>query len=187
MRNYRRIIISNLSISDLKKYLSGKDPDALRKEIVEIVKLFPKVREYLAAKIDPENEDKTMEKFRKRIKDEFFPKKGFGKLRYSKTKKALSDFKKLSKKPVNMAELMVSYVEYGVKFTNTYGDIDEYFYDNMIKMYNKTIKYVIDKNLTDIFFKRLKNIMKKTDGIGLGFHDDISDIYYEYFSEEDKP
>ena len=54
--------------------------------------------------------------------------RGFGKLRYSAMKKALEDFRKLSNNPESIAELMISHVEYGVEFTNEYGDIDEKFY-----------------------------------------------------------
>jgi hypothetical protein len=45
-------------------------------------------------------------------------------------KKAVSDFERVSKEPKNFADLMISYVEFGVDFTNDYGDIDEQFYNN---------------------------------------------------------
>lgn len=42
-------------------------------------------------------------------------------------KKALSDFQKLEPAAELIADLLLVYVETGVRFTNEYGDIDEAF------------------------------------------------------------
>ena len=57
----------------------------------------------------------------------FFPKRGF-KLRLKDARKVISDFKKLEPDPESLADVMLYYVECGVRFTNDFGDIDEPFY-----------------------------------------------------------
>ncbi len=63
-------------------------------------------------------------------------------------------------------ELMLSYVEQGVKFTNTYGDIDERFYSSMATMYEKVITICNEEEkFFQLFNGRLKKIVTDTDGI----------------------
>ncbi|MFC5591244.1 hypothetical protein ACFPRA_20385 [Sporosarcina soli] len=63
-------------------------------------------------------------------------------------------------------ELMLYSVEQGVKFTNTYGDIDERFYSSMATMYEKVITICnMEEKFFQIFKGRLKKFMTDTDGI----------------------
>ena len=79
---------------------------------------------------------------------------------------------------------MVSYVEFGVKFTNDYGDIDEPFYNHVANTFRKDVNYIVKSNLVNVFHERLKRVLEKTYNIGWGFPDDMHDIYYEYFPDE---
>lgn len=112
----------------------------------------------------------------------FFQKRGFGKLRLSNAKKAISDFKKICFNEDKLLDLMIFYVEMGVEFTNQYGDIDERFYNSIESMYESVMKKINDKNDRALFLKfrdRLLSIVDNTDGIGWGFHDALCGIYYD--------
>jgi len=170
-------------ISDLKIYLNSLDEKTLKEEIIGLFKLHPAVKEYFSLKICPEHENELLEKYKKIVKNEFFPDRGFGKLRYSVMKKAVSDFKKIAKLPVNIAELMVFYVENGVAFTNNFGDVDERFYNNILAMYESVLKYVVDENLQKSYQTRLKEIVEEGDGIGWGFSDELTGLYYSILDE----
>lgn len=61
------------------------------------------------------------------VEDEFFPAKGFGKMRLTKAKSVITNFKKLTNDHLKTVDLMLFYVEVGTEFTNTYGDIDGNF------------------------------------------------------------
>ena len=89
--------MSELKATELKKFLTNLSDVELRGEIVDLFKLFPVIKEYYKVKLNPESEKEILEKYKKIIKDEFFPDRGFGKLRYSIMKKALEDFRKLSR------------------------------------------------------------------------------------------
>lgn len=175
--------MAKVTLTELKKYLSEKSDSQLKDEILELFKLYPNVKDYFAVKFNSDNEKVLFEKYKKIIKNEFFPDRGFGKLRYSIMKTALNDFVKVSKIPNFIAELMTYYVELGVEFTNTYGDIDEKFYNNILGMYEKALDYVAKENLEDIFQERLHDIMVEGDGIGWGFSETLAELYFSYFED----
>ena len=177
--------LQQLKMTDLKKYLASKNQPELIREILDLCKLFSNVKEYYAAKIVPDAEQEVLEKYMKIIKNEFFPDRGFGKLRYSIINKAISDFKKVSKTPIHIAELMVSCVENGVEFTNAYGDIDERFYIKMVAMYENAADYVMKETLEDTFQKRFWKIVDESAGIGWGFYEALIETYYSYFDDEE--
>ena len=176
--------MAKLTLTQMKKYLNTKTDVELREEILQLMKLFPNVKEYYAIKVNSD-EDEIMEKYKKIIRNEFFPDRGFGKLRYSVMKKALDDFIKISSNPACIAELMITYVESGVKFTNTYGDIDEVFYVKIENMYDRLLAYVSENNLEDIYGNRLAEIMDQCSGIGWGFEDTMVELYYNYFNDDE--
>jgi hypothetical protein len=181
----RSVSMQKLKITDLRKYLRTKDNQGLEQEILDLVKLFPNVKEYFEAKIYGENEDELLKKYEKIVRNEFFPDRGFGKLRFSVAQKAISDFKKISKIPRNVADLMVSYVEYGVEFTSTYGDVDQKFYSSIANMFVKCCEYIAANDMEDDFHERCERIMSNSQNIGWGFGDYIAEIYYNYFDIED--
>ncbi len=158
--------MAEFKMTDFNKYLSDKDRDFLVKELKTLAKNYPDVKEHFLHKMNPDSEKQIMEKYKEIIYNEFFPKRGFGKLRFSVMRKALSDFRKICTSSENMAELMVSYIEGGIKFTNTYGDIDEHFYNAILKMQKQVFDYILDNNLSEVFDKRLKKIVIDGDGIG---------------------
>ena len=102
---------------------------------------------------------------------------------FDRADKAINDYAKATGDDSGTADLMIYYVECGNKFTLEYGDIDEVFYDALIKMYEKATDRVckMPKRKQEPFRKRLEKIMKSSDGIGWGYHDDLSHFYYEAF------
>ena len=92
-------------------------------------------------------------------------------------KKAISDYKKVCQSQATLIDIMLFYVEQGVKFTNAYGDIDEPFYLSMEGVYQQVVEIIIKANLKDIFEQRCRKIMKDTEDIGWGFHDMLTEIY----------
>jgi len=77
------------------------------------------------------NDDKLLEKYRRKIAEQFFPARGFGKLKLGEARKAIRDYRKATGNIAGTAELLMSYVENGTCFTREYGDIDERFYNSI--------------------------------------------------------
>jgi len=176
--------VNNLKLVDLKKHLRNKGDEELINEIIELVKLYPNVKEYYKAKLLPQSEIEIWEKYKNVIKNEFFPDRGFGKLRYSKINEAIREYKKLTSNSELIAELMCYYTEIGIKFTREYGDIDEKFYINIEKSYINALDYIQKYDLQEVFEDQAHEIKVKAAGIGWGFGDNMSDIYYEYYYDD---
>jgi len=102
---------------------------------------------------------------------------------FDRADKAIKDYAKATGNNEGIVDLMIYYVECGNKFTLDYGDIDEFFYEALIEMYDKAIKKVLkmQKKNQEPFRKRLEKIMKSSDGIGWGYHDDLCHFYFEAF------
>jgi hypothetical protein len=88
-------------------------------------------------------------------------------------------------------ELMLTYVENGVEFTNEYGDIDEKFYDKiyeMLEQFCDLLKTPEGQLLYPLFRERLLKIRDDTEEIAWGFGDavDILITKIEDFFEEEQ-
>ncbi|MBC7972891.1 MAG: hypothetical protein H7Z11_22675 [Verrucomicrobia bacterium] len=171
----------NLSLTVLKQYLKDCPKEELANDIVELCKRFQPVKDYYQVKLSPEDETHIIAKYKQIIEKEFFPARGYGKAQLSVAKKAISECKKVCKNPVNMADMMLFYVEQGVKFTNAYGDISEPFYNSMESMYGSALKWIVNYDIQALFQPRCQKIVKDTSGIGWGFHDTLLELYEEIY------
>lgn len=170
-----------LNLTSLKQYLKGRSQEALIEEIAELFKRIPAVKDYYQAKIKPKAETQVLEKYQKIIQDEFFPARGLGKARLSVARKAVTDYKKVAVSPASVADIMLFYVEQGVKFTKEYGDIDEPFYNSMESMYGKALELIAKYGLKDVYHPRCRRIVDGASDTGWGFYDALSDMYDEAF------
>jgi uncharacterized protein DUF6155 len=167
----------DLSIGNLKRYLKVRSREELVTDIVDLFTRLDSVRDYYHIRLAPEDEAVVSEKYKAVIKKEFLPARGFGKARLSVARKAVSDYRKVSRSKASLVDLMLYYVEIGVAFTKTYGDIDEAFYESMGNMYTWAVKLIVENELEELFERRCRTIGEETSGIGWGFHDRLTEIY----------
>ncbi len=172
-----------MKITELKKHLKKVSTDELVKDIADLYRKNNFVKDYYNTKYCSDNGLSIMNKYKEVIEDEFFPVNGYGKARLSVAKKAITEFKKLSKDKSLLAELMIFYVETGVQYTECYGDIDDTFYLSMEGMYERAVNLIIDYSLDRKFKDRCLKIVNDTVNMGWGFHDGLGDTYYSYFSD----
>ena len=166
-----------ITLNQLKQYLKTISQEEANTDITELFKRFPAVKEYSQIKLYPQAETEVLAKYKKIIEDEFFPVRGFGKARLSIAKKAISDYRKVCNNEVDTIDIMLFYVEQGVKFTLAYGDIDEAFYASMEGMYEKALSAMTELDSKHIFEQRSRKIVTDTSEIGWGFHDTLSEIF----------
>jgi len=179
--------MATLKVSDLKKELKELDQKELIQLITELYKNSKEVKKYLSTMfLGEEAIEDLYEKTKKAIKDEFFPERGFGKLRLAEAKKAITTFKKITNDEIKTMDLMIFYVEIGTEFTVTYGDINERFYSSMESMYEKVLTSCNEEMFT-FFNDRLLGILEASNEIGWGYPDSLNEIYYSNapFIEED--
>ena len=90
--------------------------------------------------------------------------------------------KKICNDPAKLIDLQLYYVECGIEFTNTYGDINESFYNSMGGMYEKVVNGLLELRDIDMirrFEPRLSKAVDDTEYIGWGFGGWLSDSYLE--------
>ncbi|MDJ0694836.1 DUF6155 family protein [Mastigocoleus sp. MO_188.B34] len=171
----------HITLSSLKKYLKTCSQEQLVNEISELFRRFPTVKQYYQIKLYPESEEQVISKYKKAIENEFLPSRGFDNAMHKSAKKAISEYKKISQTPLGLVDIMLFYVEQGVKFIKSCGDIDENFYISMEGMYEKAVTFISNHGFKDIFQERCQKIVEDTSDIGWGFHDALSEIYEESF------
>lgn len=127
--------------------------------------------------------DEALEEAKKKVRDQFFTKRGYGRLNLTTAKSAITAFKKICSDPAKVIDLQLYYVECGIEFTNDLGDINGSFYNSMAGMYETAVKSLIkteDLELIKRFRPRLQQAVDDTGGIGWGFHEDLCDTFYDF-------
>ncbi|MBM4761359.1 hypothetical protein GNT69_03525 [Bacillus sp. B15-48] len=178
-----------IKINDLKKELKELNQKQLIQLIVDLYKANKEVKQLLSTKFNGEEAVEVLfQEAKQKVKNEFFPERGDGKLRLTVAKKAILDFKKLTNDQMRTVDLLLYYVEMGTDFTDSFGDIDESFYNNMITMYDKVISAcAADETFYHAFEERLYKVVELAERIGWGYGDAIADLYYTvYYSMEDE-
>ena len=166
--------------SAIRQHLATWEKPALLGLVKDLYEADAKNRDFLLARCQTEEGGgEALEKYRKKIVEQFFPSRGMmGKLKLSEARKAIRDYRKATGNIPGTAELLMSYVENGVEFTNEYGDIDERFYSSIESVLAELAALLRDKAraLYPQFADRLASVEQQSDGIGWGFHDFISDV-----------
>jgi Family of unknown function (DUF6155) len=168
-----------MGLVDLKKELIKLDKDKLIVLISDLYKSNKAAKEYLDFYANP-NENDLFEKYRDKVYEAFYPKRGYS-LKLSEGKKAISDFKKMSTSALLVADLMLFYVETGVQFTNEYGDIGESFYNSLQSVYSQSLMLMNKENLLSEFEDRASKILEETEGVGWGLYDSLSYAHSNFY------
>jgi hypothetical protein len=169
-----------MGLADLKKELKKLDKEKLVDLVADLYKKNKSVKELLDFYVNP-NEKELFLKYKDKVYEAYYPKRGT-RFKLSDGKKAISDFKKLEASKELLSELMLFYAETGVEFTNEFGDIDEPFYNSIASVYSSALTLMNKEGILDKFADRAKQIVDDTSGIGWGFHDELGDIYCEFYN-----
>jgi hypothetical protein len=171
---------------ELRKHLQGLTQEQLVNHLLHLGESFKDVQAYLQNVVRPADDETVRARYRQIIENEFFPARGYGKARLSVARKAVTDYRKVAASAEGPADLMLAYVELGVRFTRAYGDIDEAFYQSMSSMYASALQWMVKHGLEDAFRPRAEAIVSATAGIGYGFHDIIEDIFFQWLDEDNE-
>lgn len=163
----------------IKTELAKLEKKALVEIISDLYKKNKSVQEYLNFYIKPD-EDGLLEKYRAKVYEAFYPKRGFD-YNLKQGKQAISDFKKLGPSSELLADLTLFYVETGVEFTNDFGDMNEPFYNSLESTFASALKLMYKERLLHQFEQRCSQVLENTQDIGWGLHDGLGEIFYQYY------
>ncbi len=191
LRLVEKQVKEKLVWSDIKKEVSNFSRDGLLGLIKDLFELSEENKTFLAARFRT-NTSYGIEKYKDIIIEQFFPGRGFGKLKLSIARKAINDYKKATSDYKGVFDLMLTYIEYGTKFTLEFGDIDEPFYNSMESMLGQffnLIKSEQHQKYYSTFKERIEKLRNSTyNKIGWGYSDYIDDVYLElkeFFSNQE--
>ncbi|MGL5937666.1 MAG: DUF6155 family protein [Phocaeicola sp.] len=166
-----------MSKVQLRKHLSTLSKEQIIEVVLELYDARKEAKEYLEFYLNP-NEDIKLDEYKSIIRNEFFPKRGEAKCRFSICRKAISDFKKLKPHPACIADLMLYYIEQGCEMTSMYGDMWEQYYVTIETNFEKTMEYIVKLGYIEEFKDRIEKMLKSVEDCGWGFPDTLYDIYY---------
>jgi len=160
----------------VKRHLKGWDAAQLTALVKDLYESSSANRSFLEARTQAATSGgAALETYRARIVEQFFPKRGFGKLKLAEARKAVREYKKATGNLEGTLELLMTYLENGNEFTCQYGDISESFYDSLCSVMDD-ISALIVKDGAAAYEKmatRLDLIASKADGIGWGYSDHL--------------
>ncbi|MGA0559899.1 DUF6155 family protein [Larkinella sp. VNQ87] len=169
--------------ASLKKHLQSLTHDELVDEILKLTKKFREVKAYYEMDLgDSKQQGALLAEYKTKLKKLFFPTRGYGDPKASEVRKIISDFKKISVFPFDVADLLLYRVELAVQFTNSYGDIDDRFYASTETAYEEALKLIETHKLHDHFRERGLMIQEQTRHIGWGFSYTMRDLTQKYFN-----
>lgn len=144
--------------------------------VKELFELSPENRSFLAARFLAGRDSGLTEGYRQRVTDPFYPKRGFGKLKFDGVRRAIREYEKATGDSRGVIDLVLMFVESGPEFTNEFGDIDQRFYDvaeSMLWEATGRLAGPDGKPLYPGFEERLRDLVRAARGIGWGFGDGV--------------
>jgi hypothetical protein len=165
--------------SAIRQHLTTWDRPALLALVKDLYEAAAVNRDFIQARCQAdESGGEVLEKYRGKVVEQFFPTRGFGKLKLGEARKAIRDYRKATGNLPGTAELLLTYVENGARFTHEYGDIDERFYRSVESALEELAVLLRGeaRELYPSFCGRLASVEQITDGIGWGFHDFVADV-----------
>jgi hypothetical protein len=165
--------------STVRQKLTSWDKPVLIALVKDLYDAAAENRDFIHARCQTEEGGgEALEKYRGKIVEQFFPAHGFGKLKLGEARKAIRDYRKATGNIPGTVELLMTYVENGVRFTHEYGDIDERFYSSVESALEELAALLRGKarGMYPQFRDRLARVEQLTDGIGWGFHDFVGDV-----------
>jgi len=143
--------------------------------------------------------DAILDKYRKRVVEQFLPKRGFGKLDLRAARRTIRDYRKATSDLAGTVDLMLTYVESGTDFTNQFGDINESFYNSLESVLDEMVSLLGTSEgaaLYPRFQDRVSRLVRAASGVGWGYGDHVTEQielleteigkHWEHWSDEDQ-
>jgi hypothetical protein len=171
--------------SAVRQHLSTWDKPELLALVNDLYETAADNRDFIHARCQAKECGEALEKYRGKIVEQFFPKRGFGKLKLGEARKAIRDYRKATGDQHGTAELLMTYVENGASFTYEFGDIDERFYNSVESALDELAELLRGeaRGMYPQFSDRLAEVEQMADGIGWGFHDCVKEIVWQLEEE----
>lgn len=163
---------------NVRRKLGDWSKPALIALVKDLSEVSPGNRDFLHARFQAEADDgAALDKYRRRIVDQFFPARGDGKLKLAEARKAIRDYQKATGNLTGGIDLRLTYVGNGMESTREFGDIDESFYNSLESVLNEMARLLLRESPESYprFRERIQRLATLADGIGWGYGDALRD------------
>ena len=160
----------------IRRQLNGWSKPALVGLLKDLYDASSGNRDFLQARFGArEDAGAMLEKYRQKVVKQFFPKRGFGKLKLSEARRAIRDYRKATGDLAGTIDLMLTFVENGTEFTLEFGDINEAFYSSLDSVLDEMVKLLRTEgsDLYPRFRERILRLRDDVDKIGWGYGDSL--------------
>jgi hypothetical protein len=164
--------------TDIRHQLKSWSKPALLALVKDLYEFSPGNRDFLHARLQAEVAGgAALEQYRGKIIEQFFPKRGFGKLKLGEARKAIRDYRKATGNLEGTIDLLLTYVENGTQFTREFGDINEPFYNSLDSALEELADLLLQAGagLYPRFRDRVLRVEQMADHIGWGYCDSVRD------------
>ncbi len=171
---------------DVRRNLRDWSKPALITLVKDLYEILPDNRDFLHARFQAVADGgAALEKYRRKIMEQFFPARGDGKLKLGEARKAIREYQKATGDLAGGIDLRLTYVENGTEFTREFGDINESFYNSLESVLNEMVRLLLRESpeLYPRFRERIQRLATLADGIGWGYGDAVRD---QVFTLEEK-
>ena len=170
----------------IRQQLDDWSKPALIALVKDLHDASPDNRDFLLARFQAEEgAGAALEKYRRKIVEQFLPARGDGKLKLAEARKAIRDYRRATGNLTGTIDLMLTYVENGTEFTHEFGDINESFYNSLESVLNEMAQLLMREGteLYPRFRERIRRLATLADGIGWGYGDAVRDQVYQLENE----
>jgi hypothetical protein len=164
--------------SVIRRHLNAQSKMSLLALVKDLYDASSSNRDFLQARVQAEAGDGTaVERYRRMIIEQFYPPRGFGKLKLAEARKAIRDYRRATGDPAGTIDLMLTYVEHGTQFTREFGDINEAYYNSLESVLHEMTQLLRkeDPALYPQFRERIQRLDTHADHIGWGYGDYLRD------------
>ena len=165
--------------STVERQLATMDQPELIALLRDLFKSSDTARTFLTMRVVGSDGGETLEKYRKRVVGQFFTARGDGKLDLREARRSIREYQKTTADLVGTIDLMLSYVEAGTRFTNSFGDISENFYSSLESVLGEMVDLLrtpAGRPYYGRFQERLRKLQSAASGIGWGYCDVVLEM-----------
>ena len=160
--------------TQIRHQLNGCSKPDLIALIKDLCETYSDNLDFIQARLQVEDgSGEALEKYRRKIVEQFFPLHGFGKLKLGEARKTIRDYRKASGNLEGTIDLMLTYVEKGTEFTRQFGDINEPFYNSLESVFDDMAQLLLHEGMDFYprFQERIQHLTTHAKFIGWGYGD----------------
>jgi len=162
----------------VREHLESWNKPALLGLLKDLYETSGANRDFISARCTAEDVGASLESYRRRVIEPFYPARGEAKLKLGEARKAIREYRKATGHIPGTIELLLTYSEAGSEFTNEFGDIDERFYASLCSALDELADLLRSEGKEAWLHvaERMETLAENANGIGWGYGDYVQDV-----------